>query len=517
MFIVAIITSTVYFLVSPLSSNSSELLARTVPTTYDVLIALFGGLAGIVAQTRQDRTSTVIPGVAIATALIPPLCTAGFGLATGQIKFFVGAFYLFFINSVFIALATYLMVRFLKYEKNAFIDKVRERNVKRLMMVITLVTFIPSVVIGFHMVRVSLFEAVADKYVAQVFKFPHTRVIECNKHYAHGKDPSQIELLLVGEPIGDEIIENARAQMRNFGLEKAELVVRQANKTDEINVASLQQSYLELLEEKNRRIGEMTAQLKRYRVTNVEVDDISREVGVMMENIKAISLMKGITFDVAGTPLDTTLVCVVTPKAPADSIDRTTLASWLRIRTKVDNVKLFCRTLTPCRMKRAELNFAQKVWLESLWLGARFFAVLPYWFKYYVVENLLFFILYYCLRYRMKVVNENLRNSFPEKSVGELAVIRRNFYRTLAEIFVDTVNMAHMGEEKARTVLTVKGFDEHYKAVHGRDWIAMTAHFGCWEYCSYWGALRTLADVGGGVSSPAQQGHGAALPAFAQL
>ena len=104
---------------------------------------------------------------------------------------------------------------------------------------------------------------------------------------------------------------------------------------------ALQQSYLELLEEKNRRIGEMTAQLKRYRVTNVEVDDISREVGVMMENIKAISLMKGITFDVAGTPLDTTLVCVVTPKAPADSIDRTTLASWLRIRTKVDNVKLF--------------------------------------------------------------------------------------------------------------------------------------------------------------------------------
>ena len=226
MFIVAIITSTVYFFISPLSSNSSELLARTVPTTYDVLIALFGGLAGIVAQTRQDRTSTVIPGVAIATALIPPLCTAGFGLATGQFRFFIGAFYLFFINSVFIALATYAMVRFLQYEKKVFIDKVRERTVKRLMMVITLVTFIPSVVIGFHMVRVSLFEAVADKYVSQVFNFPHTRVIECNKHYAQGKNPSQIELLLVGEPLGEEVIENARTQMRNFGLEEAELVVR---------------------------------------------------------------------------------------------------------------------------------------------------------------------------------------------------------------------------------------------------------------------------------------------------
>lgn len=341
MFIVAIVTSTAYFLVSPLSSNSSELLARTVPTTYDVLIALFGGLAGIVAQSRKDRTSTVIPGVAIATALIPPLCTAGFGLATGQIKFFFGAFYLFFINSVFIALATYAMVRFLKYEKKVFIDKVRERNVRRLMMIITFVTFIPSVVIGFHMVRVSLFEAVADKYVTQVFNFPHTRVIECNKHYAHRGQPSQIELLLVGEPLGDEVIENARAQMRGFGLEKAELVVRQANTADKIDVASLQKSYLELLDEKNRRISEMNTQLLRYRVTNVEVDDISREVGAMMENIGAISLMKGITFDVAGTPLDTTLVCVVTPRDSLRQIDRPTLTRWLKVRTKVDNVKLF--------------------------------------------------------------------------------------------------------------------------------------------------------------------------------
>ena len=341
MFIVAIITSTVYFFISPLSSNSSELLARTVPTTYDVLIALFGGLAGIVAQTRQDRTSTVIPGVAIATALIPPLCTAGFGLATGQFRFFFGAFYLFFINSVFIALATYAMVRFLQYEKKVFIDKTRERTVKRLMMVITLVTFIPSVVIGFHMVRVSVFEAVADKYVSQVFNFPHTRVIECNKHYAQGKNPSQIELLLVGEPLGEEVIENARTQMRNFGLEKAELVVRQANTEDKVDVASLQKSYQELLEEKNRRIGEMSSQLKRYRVTNVEVNDISREVGAMMDNIGAISLTKGITFDVEGTPGDTTLVCVVTPRDSALPVDRETLTRWLKIRTKVENVKLF--------------------------------------------------------------------------------------------------------------------------------------------------------------------------------
>ena len=140
-------------------------------------------------------------------------------------------------------------------------------------------------------------------------------------------------------------------------------------------------------------------------------------------------------------------------------------------------------------MKRTELNFIQKIWLEFLWLGARVFAVMPYWFKYYVVENLLFVLLYYCLRYRMKVVKTNLRNSFPEKSERELAVIRRRFYRTLSEIFVDTINMAYMNEEKGRTVLTVKDVEKHVEAVHGRDWIAMTAHFGCWEYCSFWGLI----------------------------
>ncbi len=341
MFIVAIITSTLYFLVTPLSSARSELLARTVPTTYDVLIALFGGLAGIVAQTRRDRTSTVIPGVAIATALIPPLCTAGFGLATGQLRFFFGAFYLFFINSVFIALAAYLMVRYLKYEKKSFIDRNRERNVKRIMMMIALATFIPSVIIGFHMVRVSIFEALTDKYVTQVFNYPNTRVIECKKIYAEMGKRSTIELLLVGEPLAEESIENARAQLEHYGLNKTQLIVRQANATDKIDVNTLQHSYSELLAEKNRRLQEAENQLSRYRVTDVGVEDVSREVGVLMQNIASVSLTKGVTYQVDGTPSDTTLICVVKPRDAAQPIDRTTLVNWLKVRAKVNEVKLF--------------------------------------------------------------------------------------------------------------------------------------------------------------------------------
>ena len=137
--------------------------------------------------------------------------------------------------------------------------------------------------------------------------------------------------------------------------------------------------------------------------------------------------------------------------------------------------------------KHTQLNLLQRIWLEVLWQLARFFAILPYWFKYYVVETLMFVLLCYCLRYRRSVVNRNLRNSFPEKSERERAVLRRKFYWTLSELFVDTVDLAHMTPAKGRRILRVKGLEEHLSKVEGRDWIAMTAHFGCWEYCSFWG------------------------------
>ena len=337
---VAMVASTCYFMISPLSANSSELLARTMPTAYDVLIALFGGMAGMVAQSRRDRTSTVIPGVAIATALIPPLCTAGFGIATGQLRFFLGALYLFFINTVFIAMASFLIVRFLKYERKVFVDKARERKVKGLMLITTLVVFIPSVVIGLHMVRVSVFEAKAEKYVSQVFEFQQTRVIEKKARYSSGDTPSRIELLLVGEPLVDAVIENARAQMHNFGLDGVELVVRQAGASDHVDWMSLQQSYVELLEEKNRRIEEMRHELEHYRFSDLAAEDISREAGVVVNDLGTVSLTKGISFDAAGEPVDTMLVCIVTP-LHADGFDRDKLMQWLRIRTNVDNVKLF--------------------------------------------------------------------------------------------------------------------------------------------------------------------------------
>jgi uncharacterized hydrophobic protein (TIGR00271 family) len=117
---VALTTSTIFFLISPLDDAHSEILARTSPNIYDVLIALFGGFAGILATSSKQK-GNVIPGVAIATALMPPLCTAGYGLATLQFSYFIGAFYLFIINTVFIALATFIIVRFLHFNPDTWL------------------------------------------------------------------------------------------------------------------------------------------------------------------------------------------------------------------------------------------------------------------------------------------------------------------------------------------------------------------------------------------------------------
>jgi len=341
MVVVAIATSTLYFFISPLGTARSELLARTVPTTYDVLIAFFGGLAGIVAQSRKDRNSTVIPGVAIATALMPPLCTAGFGLATGQFKFFIGAFYLFFINTVFIALATYIIVRMMKYRKIKFLDPGRERYVRRIMLLISLITFIPSVVIGLHMVRVSFFESAVDRYVQQVFQFEQTRVIESKKVYKRGNARSSIELLLIGEPLGEEVIDNARAQLYNYGLHDVELIVRQARTGDRVDLKSLQLSYSELLDEKNAQIDELKQRLSKYKMKNIEYDDISREAGTVVPNIEEISLSKCLSFDVEGKVRDTLLICVVKSSEALKASDTVRLRRWLEVRTRIARVKLY--------------------------------------------------------------------------------------------------------------------------------------------------------------------------------
>ena len=180
--VIGIATSSLYFYITPLHDASSEILARTSPSIWDVFIAALGGLAGIIAVTRTEK-GNVIPGVAIATALMPPLCTAGFGIATGNFYFFMGALYLYFINSVFICLGTYAIVRYMKFHKKEFEDKAYERKVRRYILIIIIVTVTPSIYLAYLIVDRSIFETNAQVFIQNEINFNDTQVISKNFKY----------------------------------------------------------------------------------------------------------------------------------------------------------------------------------------------------------------------------------------------------------------------------------------------------------------------------------------------
>lgn len=165
--IAGLMASTMYFLVSPVSTAHSELLARTSPTIYDVLIALFGGLAGILATTSRQK-GNVIPGVAIATALMPPLCTAGYGMATQQYDFFFGALYLFTINAVFIGISAVVMSQVLKFPLRSVVEPGQRKRINSWISAVIIITLIPSIYFGYKLVEKERFTENATRFTRAI-------------------------------------------------------------------------------------------------------------------------------------------------------------------------------------------------------------------------------------------------------------------------------------------------------------------------------------------------------------
>lgn len=343
MFVVSIITSTVFFLISPYNSAQSELLARTSPTTYDVLIAFFGGLAGMLAQTRRDRTGTVISGVAIATALMPPLCTVGFGIASGEIIYILGALYLFIINTVFIAVASYLMVIFLKYEKKTALDEATSKRMRRYVILFAVVILVPSMILTVNILRKTQFEANVDKYVTNVFQFNKTMLVDYDVRYRYEGRKSAVEVRLVGEPLSRNVIENASAQMGYYGLENTELIVRQADENERIDFSKIQRSYAEIIDEKNRTIAELEERLSAVQpADHIAVADIARELEHIAPRAGRVSMAKHVFYDRQGTATDTAVVVTLRPDSLTGSTaDRDRIREWLRVRLKTDHIVIY--------------------------------------------------------------------------------------------------------------------------------------------------------------------------------
>jgi len=346
MIVVSLITSAVFFTLPLITSTQSELLARTQPTTYDILIALFGGLAGMVAQTRKDRTGTVIPGVAIATALMPPLCTVGYGLATFQFRFMLGALYLFTINSIFIALASFIVTRVMKFKMIGELEPEKLKKLKRAMVAVIIIVTLPSVLIAISIIQRSSFENNYRNFVDEAFKYDNTFVVESTYEYnANPRKKSVIEVRLFGEPLSENVINNIRGQMSSvYHLPKVDLVVRQSNQEDGgIAITALQSNYTEMLNEKNRQISYLQERLASIGMADtLAVSSMSRELGVFVPDISDMSMQRHISYDINGTATDTTYICILSFQEGAEP-DIDLIKHWLTNRTGASNIQILVK------------------------------------------------------------------------------------------------------------------------------------------------------------------------------
>jgi uncharacterized hydrophobic protein (TIGR00271 family) len=280
MVVVSLIFSTLFYVVSPLEPvTPTELNARTTPTIYDVLIALFGGFAGILENSRKER-GTVLSGVAIATALMPPLCTAGYGISHLSWHYFSGAMFLFIINGVFIILATYLTVKYLHFESVGELDRLNSRRGKRITSGILAVILIPSLIAAFQMVRENNFERRVNHFVAN-----HT-ILEGSYIYDHKVGPKRtVTISVAGEPLSDEAWVSFWDDARKAGLKKEQITLRQ-------NTHSMTKDQILLLihdlhgetdlalKEKDETIGVLTRRLDSL---NRQQDSLTAKMNIILE------------------------------------------------------------------------------------------------------------------------------------------------------------------------------------------------------------------------------------------
>ena len=350
---ISVLTSAAYFWISPLNDAQSELLARTSPTLWDVLIALFGGLAGIVAGSRKEK-SNAIPGVAIATALMPPLCTAGFGLATAQWNYFFGAFYLFFINSVFISFSTYLIVRLLRFKSKDFVDKARELRVRRLIAVFIILTIIPSIYTAYKVVNQSLFERYAQQFITQEMRFDNCQVI--NKNFTYEQGEKQIEVTLFGEPIDEAQLQELEKRLPDYNLPNARLIVRQGyTGEDSLDLAAIERMNLqmrtgiiedlykkneEILRGKDDRIRLLQDEILRMHAREVPIADFAEEVKAINKNVLELSVSPAVLSRVDSARLDTLHLAYAHFKRKPRTSEIKQLEDWLKARVKTEKLRL---------------------------------------------------------------------------------------------------------------------------------------------------------------------------------
>ncbi len=344
--VISVITAMIYFIISPISEAQSELLARTSPTLYDVLIAIFGGAAGILALCTKGK-GNVIPGVAIATALMPPLCTAGYGLAVGEISFFFGAFYLFFINTVFIALSTFIGVRMLRFQRRTFADAAALQRVRKYIFAIVVITMIPATYMTTQIIRESIQDNNTQQFVKNELTLKGTYIIS-NKRNDESKT---IRIVAVGEPIGEDTIKKAQENLKEYSLEGYKLVIiqgSQGNNTlrkEDLSGNSLADTKEQLITQ-SEQLSNLEKQLKKYWSYETLGKELSKEIKAICPQVNTISLSLVSEERTDTLATKNYVLALVGYKNALSTAEQQQLQRWLKTRSKADSLRLVLQPTT---------------------------------------------------------------------------------------------------------------------------------------------------------------------------
>lgn len=282
---VSLSVSAFYFYISPFKDVQSELLARTSPNIYDVLIAFFGGLVGVIAITRVEKGNP-IPGVAIATALMPPLCTAGFGIATLNFSYFFGAFYLYTINCFFICIATFFVVKYLKYP-SALIDSKYEKRIKYGISALIIVMIVPSFYLALNLYNEKKYTKTAEQFIEKEFDKKGYTVIY--KKINYNTNPRSIDVAFINKKFSDEEITFYNKMLEESGLKNTQLNIRQNSTDIKSEILSEISKFDNNISEKDIAISKLREELDTYKVSD---STLSKEISILFPKINEISYGK---------------------------------------------------------------------------------------------------------------------------------------------------------------------------------------------------------------------------------
>ena len=340
---ISVVTATIYFTLSPITNAQSELLARTSPTLYDVLIALFGGAAGFLATSTKGRNN-VVPGVAIATALMPPLCTAGYGLAVQNTSYFFGAFYLYFINTVFIAFTTCLGVRFLHFHRKQFINREKMRRVNLYIVSIIIITIIPASYMTWNIIKQSVFENNIENFVTKELNYSGTNILS----HQYDLKTKTLHVVAVGNPISTDSIAKAQKTMTNYQLDGYALKVIQGSNSDSLLLLQHKNKGQLMVGEKNTaewqelayRNNVLQKQLNSYTHYPVLANDMREELKVVCPSAKSIILSKASESFVDSASIKNHIVAIIKTNKTLAKDNRKQLYDWLKVKVKSDSLEL---------------------------------------------------------------------------------------------------------------------------------------------------------------------------------